>query len=237
MAPCGKAAIRASVGIDIISNSMKLALFDLDNTLLAGDSDLLWTEFLIDEGILSQADKARSDRFYRDYAQGTLDIQGFLDFQLRPLRDHPPEQLQAWRSRFMETKILPVITPAARQLVAGHRQQGHRTVIITATNRFTTTPIASELGVEALLATELEQIDGRYTGRLLGQPCFKEGKIDHLRRWIDTQDRAPQESWFYSDSANDIPLLEWVDHPFAVDPDPRLHGIATTRGWPIITLR
>ncbi len=216
---------------------MKLALFDLDNTLLAGDSDVLWTEFLIEQGVLAESDRERSDQFYRDYEQGELDIQGFLDFQLRPLRMHDPERLEAWRSHYFREKILPVITDGARALVAAHRRQGHRTVIITATNRFTTTPIAAELAVDALLATEVERVDGRYTGRLLGVPCFREGKIQHLEHWLETQAARPDETWCYSDSANDIPLLEWSDHAVAVDPDPRLEEHARSRGWPVISLR
>ncbi len=216
---------------------MKLALFDLDNTLLAGDSDVLWTEFLIDEGILSAEDRERSAQFYRESEEGRLDIEAFLAFQLRPLLEHPPERLEQWRDRYVAERILPVITPPARRLLDRHREEGHQLVIITATNRFTTTPIARELGVETLLATELEQQDGRYTGRLDGAPCFREGKIHHLRRWLQQHGQVPAESWFYSDSANDIPLLEWSDHPTAVDPDPRLRAHAEQRGWPVISLR
>lgn len=216
---------------------MKLALFDLDNTLVAGDSDALWTEFLIDEGILSEADRELSEGFNRDYQQGRLDVQRFVEFHLRPFREHPLEKLLAWRERYFETRVLPAIPRAARDLVRGHQRLRHVTVIITATNNFTTAPVARELEVDALLATELEQNNGSFTGRLKGTPCFREGKIIHLKRWIATRETPPDETWFYSDSINDVPLLESVDHPTAVDPDHQLLQVAHEKGWPVISLR
>lgn len=215
---------------------VSLALFDLDNTLLAGDSDHLWGDYLVGIGAVDGAHyRVENQRFYDAYRAGTLDIFEFLAFALRPLAEHPRERLEAWRERFMAEAIDPIVLPAARALVEHHRRQGHRTAIITATNRFVTEPIARLFGVDALIATEPEELAGVYTGRVAGVPCYREGKVTRLAEWLAGDRPAP--TWFYSDSHNDLPLLAEVDHPVAVDPDPVLHEQARRRGWPVLTLR
>ncbi|MCS6786556.1 MAG: HAD-IB family hydrolase [Thiobacillaceae bacterium] len=218
---------------------MRLALFDLDNTLLAGDSDFEWAQFLIAQGVLDrELHEARNREFYRQYLEGTLDIQAFLNFQLQPLARHPREQLEAWHAQFMRTRILPMIAPGTPALLARHA--AHTRVIVTATNSFVTAPIARHLGVEHLIATEPEQIDGRYTGRVSGIPSFRAGKVLRVEQWLGERGLTwadVAESWFYSDSHNDLPLLERVTHPVAVDPDERLRAHAERHGWPVISLR
>jgi HAD superfamily hydrolase (TIGR01490 family) len=217
---------------------MRLALFDLDNTLLAGDSDYEWAQFLIDEGVLERDRyEARNREFYDQYKAGLLDIREFLDFQLRPLAQYPRATLDNWHRGFMRSRIVPMISAAARALVAQHGADMR--VIITATNSFVTGPIARELGIDHLVATEPEQCEGRFTGAVSGEPCFREGKILRLAAWLAERGLALEsfsESWFYSDSANDLPLLERVTHPVAVDPDARLAAHALSRGWPILHL-
>jgi HAD superfamily hydrolase (TIGR01490 family) len=218
---------------------MDLALFDLDNTLLAGDSDFEWAQFLIDKGVLDrELHEAKNQTFYEQYKAGMLDIYEFLAFQLRPLSRHPRAQLEAWRQEYMAAKVRPMIAPESRKLLAKHAR--HTRLIITATNSFVTAPIAREFGVEHLIATEPEECDGEFTGRVAGIPSFKEGKIARLNEWLCKQDLSLKdvtESWFYSDSLNDIPLLSMVTHPVAVDPDPTLRAHAEENGWPVITLR
>jgi len=218
---------------------MKLALFDLDNTLLAGDSDFEWAQFLIDKGVLDrEVYAARNAEFYAQYKAGTLDIHAFLDFQLKPLSRHPRAQLDAWHAEFMRSRILPMIAPGTPRLLARHA--GHVRAIVTATNSFVTAPIARHLGVEHLIATEPEAVGGEFTGRVLGTPSFREGKVERLDAWLAERGltwREVEESWFYSDSHNDLPLLERVTHPVAVDPDDTLRAQATARGWPVISLR
>lgn len=217
---------------------MALAIFDLDNTLLAGDSDYLWGQFLVEQGLVDAAEyEAANNRFYQDYLNGTLDNDAYLAFALAPLARHEPDLLRAWRSRFIAEKIHPVLLPAAKALINEHRRRGDTPMIITATNRFVTEPIAELLGIEHLLATEPEMLDGRYTGRPTGIPTFREGKIRALERWLEQHQQNLQGSWFYSDSHNDIPLLGYVEHPVAVDPDPKLRAYAEARGWPVISLR
>jgi len=220
---------------------MNLALFDLDNTLLAGDSDFQWAQFLIEQRVLDrEVYEARNVEFYEQYKAGTLDIHEFLDFQLKPLSRHPRSQLDAWHSDFMQNRILPIITPAARKLVEEHTLAGDLCVIITATNSFVTAPIARALKVANLIATEPEQKGGEFTGRVSGLPCFREGKIARLESWLDEHNLtwlSFLESWFYSDSLNDLPLLKKVTHPVAVDPDATLKAHAERNGWPIISLR
>ena len=217
---------------------MRLALFDLDNTLLAGDSDYEWAQFLIDEGVLERDGyEARNREFYEQYKAGVLDIREFLDFQLRPLAQYPRATLDDWHRAFMRARIVPMISAAARALVAQHGADMR--VIITATNSFVTRPIAQELGIEHLVATEPEECDGRFTGAVSGEPCFREGKVARLECWLAERGLALRdfaESWFYSDSMNDLPLLERVTHPVAVDPDARLEAEALRRGWPILHL-
>ena len=216
----------------------RLALFDLDNTLLAGDSDYEWAQFLIDQGVLERARYERRNReFYEQYKAGVLDILQFLDFQLKPLARYSRAQLDAWHDGFMQTRIVPMISAEARSLVARHSEDTR--VIITATNSFVTAPIAREFGIEHLIATVAEECDGSFTGGVSGVPCFREGKVARLEAWLDDHGlsfEAFGETWFYSDSANDLPLLERVTHPVAVDPDPKLAAHARSRGWRILRL-
>jgi HAD superfamily hydrolase (TIGR01490 family) len=220
---------------------MDLVLFDLDNTLLAGDSDYEWAQFLIDRGVLDRATyEAANDRFYEQYQAGVLDIYEFLDFQLAPLARHSRAQLDAWHAEFMDAKIRPMIGRPARDLVAGHLAAGSLCAIVTATNSFVTGPIAREFGVAHLIATEPETRDGAFTGRVAGVPSFRAGKIARLEQWLSGLGQALEHfdaTWFYSDSHNDLPLLELVARPIAVDPDDRLRDLAATRGWPIMSLR
>lgn len=220
---------------------MRLALFDLDNTLLAGDSDFEWAEFLISQGVLDrQLHQARNAKFYEDYKKGTLDIHAFLEFQLKPLSQHPRSQLDVWHQKYMETKIRGMMTEKARALVEKHRQAGDLMMVITATNGFVTAPIARAFGIENLIATIPEEIDGEFTGRVSGVPSFKEGKVSRLHAWLHEREQGLadfEETWFYSDSLNDLPLLKVVDHPVAVDPDPTLRAYAEEAKWPIISLR
>ncbi len=217
---------------------MALAIFDLDNTLLGGDSDYLWGEFLVEQGLVERAYYARENqRFYDEYKAGTLDIHEFMAFSLKPLTQHPVDELDTLRARFIEQKITPVMLPAAKALLRKHRQQGDYLLIITATNRFVTEPIANALGVDDLLATDAEIRNGQYTGKVEGVPCFREGKVMRLEAWLAASGRNLAQSWFYSDSHNDLPLLELVTHPVAVDPDETLGRHAELKGWPILSLR
>lgn len=217
---------------------MSLAIFDLDNTLLHGDSDHAWGEFLCEQGLVdSEVYRQANDYFYQQYQQGTLNITEFLEFALKPLATLPPEQLSALHAQFMVEKVEPMITDKALALLQKHRDQGDFLLIITATNRFVTGPIAERLGVDAILATDPEQIDGRYTGKVAGTPCFQGGKVVRLNAWLEATGHAMQGSYFYSDSRNDLPLLEQVEFPVAVDADETLTRIANERGWPVISLR
>ncbi|MDZ7853700.1 MAG: HAD family hydrolase [Halomonas sp.] len=217
---------------------MSLAIFDLDNTLLSTDSDHAWGEFLLEQGAVDPvAYREANDRFLADYEAGTLDIQAFLKVALRPLTEHSPEQLAAWHQQFMASKIEPHILQKGEELVARHRTRGDTLLIVTATNRFVTGPIAERLGIDELIAVEPEVADGRYTGRATGIPSFREGKVQRLEAWLADKELTLDGSWFYSDSHNDLALLEQVDHPVAVDPDPSLREVADARGWKIISLR
>ncbi len=217
---------------------MELVLFDLDNTLLDGDSDYEWAQFLIEQGVLErQSYEQRNQDFFYQYKAGTLDIYAFLDFQLAPLAQYPRAQLDAWHAKFMTLKILPIIADAARKLVAQNLQSGELCAIVTATNSFVTAPIAREFGVDHLVATEPEEAGGRFTGKVKGLPCFREGKITRVEQWLATQGKGWADfsaSRFYSDSHNDLPLLERVTQPVAVRPDPTLRKTALDRGWEVI---
>lgn len=217
---------------------MTLAIFDLDNTLLAGDSDHAWGQFLIDEGLVD-ADTMRdaNDRFYADYQAGRLDIQRYLGFALSFLADKDPQELDRLHRRFMERMVEPMMLERAAALLDTHRKQGDTLMIITATNRFVTGPIAERLGVDHLIASEAEQVEGRYTGRPSGIPSYQEGKVHRLNQWLAEHGETLTGAWFYSDSHNDLPLLERVDQPVAVDPDERLEAVARAKDWPIISLR
>ena len=217
---------------------MTLAIFDLDNTLLSGDSDYLWGEFLCERNIVDSVRYREKNReFFEAYESGTLDIMKFLEFSLEPLSRNDPQNLAKWHAEFMTEKIEPLITDKARRLVEQHRDKGDTLLIVTATNSFVTRPIASRFGIDNLIATDPEIAAGRYTGRVAGEPSFREGKVSRLRQWLGNNDETLAGSTFYSDSHNDLPLLELVDSPVAVDPDDILKAEAETRGWPIISLR
>ena len=216
---------------------MPIAIFDLDNTLLSGDSDYLWGTFLVERGIVDGAYYEReNDRFYQEYKEGRLDIFEFLRFSLRPLRDNDPQLLRQLREEYIEQKIDPIIPESSRRLISKHREAGDLLMIITATNAFVTAPIAKRLGIGHLLATEPEVIDGHFTGNVKGEPCFRDGKVNRLNLWLSEHAMDLKGSWFYSDSHNDIPLLERVANPVAVDPDAMLAELARERSWPVISL-
>lgn len=217
---------------------MSLAIFDLDNTLLSIDSDHAWGEFLLEQGAVDPvAYREANERFMADYNAGTLDMDAFLKMALKPLADNTPEQLSAWHQQFMASKIEPSILPKAEELLARHRTKGDTLLIITATNRFITAPIAERLGVDHLIAVNPEVNQGRYTGRVSGIPSYREGKVTRMNQWLEQQDISLDGAWFYSDSHNDLPLLEKVDHPVAVDPDDTLRKVAEERQWRIMSLR
>ncbi|HET9735791.1 MAG TPA: HAD family hydrolase [Burkholderiales bacterium] len=220
---------------------MTLCLFDLDNTLLAGDSDYEWGQFLVDRGVLAREEyEAQNAAFFEQYKDGTLDIHEYLGFALRPLAAHTAADLARWHAEFMRERILPMITPRARALVRRHMDAGELCAVVTATNSFVTAPIAKELGIPHLIATEPESLGGRFTGRVAGTPCFREGKIRRVDEWLAGLGRRLEDyaaSSFYSDSHNDLPLLERVRRPVAVDPDAQLAAEAARRGWPVISLR
>ena len=220
---------------------MNLALFDLDNTLLAGDSDVAWTQLLIEKNVLdASVQETRNLVFYEQYKAGTLDIHEFLEFQLAPFAQHPRAQLDAWHDEFMIRHIRPMIPPAARTLVNEHLQSGALVAMVTATNSFVTWPIAREFGIAHLIATIPAQENGVFTGKPKGIPAFRSGKITRVEAWLESISLnfgCFEQSWFYSDSHNDLPLLQQVTHPVAVDPDEILRATADENGWQILTLR
>ncbi|MDQ7074031.1 MAG: HAD family hydrolase [Gammaproteobacteria bacterium] len=217
---------------------MSLAIFDLDNTLLSGDSDYLWGCFLVEQGVVDAEHYERENqRFYDAYHDGSLNINEFLRFALQPLAKNSLETLQQWHRQFMQEKIEPLITSKSRDLLQQHREKGDYLLIITATNRFVTAPIAQHLGVDALLATDPEIQNGQYTGEVEGIPCFQEGKIHRLQAWLKTNPHSLEGSYFYSDSHNDLPLLKQVDYPVVVDADETLTAYAQQQGWPQISLK
>ena len=217
---------------------MSLAIFDLDNTLLNGDSDYSWGEFLVAKKLVdSEEYRIANDNFYQDYKAGTLDIQAYLRFSLAPLTRHSMAELADLHQEFMQTYIEPMMLPKAQSLLQEHRARGDYLLIITATNSFVTRPIAERLGVDDILATDPEIIDNSYTGNSVGTPCFQGGKVIRLQQWLKNQQQNLQGAYFYSDSINDLPLLEQVTHPVAVDPDAKLEATAKKKGWKIISLR
>ncbi len=217
---------------------MALAIFDLDNTLIAGDSDHSWGEFLAHKNLVDVEHYRRAnDAFYEDYKAGTLDIRAYLEFSLAPLTRHSMAELDKLHAEFMRDYITPMLLPKAQALLDTHRAQGDYLLIITATNGFVTRPIGKHLGVDDLLATDPEVVDGAYTGKFVGTPCFQAGKVVRLHEWLKTHNHSLEGAFFYSDSINDVPLLEQVDHPVAVNPDTRLEAIAQERGWKIMSLR
>jgi HAD superfamily hydrolase (TIGR01490 family) len=219
----------------------RLTLFDLDNTLLGGDSDYGWAQFLIEQGIVNGEDyERRNAAFFADYKAGRLDIHAFLEFQMRPLADNERSALLAWRERFIAEKIRPMLLPKGRKLVDERLAAGDLIAIVTATNSFITRPIADLYGVRHLVATEPELVAGRFTGRPSGEPCFQAGKLACLEAWLAGLNRKLSdfgESWFYSDSHNDLPLMLAVTNPVAIDPDAMLAAEALSRGWPIASWR
>jgi HAD superfamily hydrolase (TIGR01490 family) len=220
---------------------VNLALFDLDNTLLSGDSDFEWSQFLVEQGVLDrELFEAKNIAFYEQYKAGMLNIAEFLDFQLKPLSRHARKVLDEWHGEFMRCKVRPMMLQSARDLVSGHKAAGDVCVIVTATNSFVTAPIAREFGVENLIATDPEEKDGEFTGRVAGVPSFREGKVLRMESWLAVHGwnwGSFGETWFYSDSFNDLPLLAKVKHPVAVDPDPTLREYAVKQGWTVISLR
>ncbi len=219
-------------------DKVALAIFDLDNTLIGGDSDYLWGQYLAEQGIVDgDYHERENQRFYTEYKAGGLDIHEFLRFSLKPLARHDMRDLQRWRAAFIAEKIEPLILPAAEMLVDGHRIEGDTLLIITATNRFVTEPIAERFGISNLIATEPEILAGRYTGKVRGTPSFQQGKVERLNDWLVENGETLQGSCFYSDSYNDLPLLERVERPVAVDADEALLRHARARGWETISLR
>ena len=217
---------------------MNLVLFDLDNTLLSGDTDVEWLDFLIDEGVLPQSARQENAEMDRRYRSGQANALDYVRFYLRFYPPHDMGALLAFRTRFMKERIEPRMLGAARKLIREQKQ--HLVAIITATNRFLTEPIAAAFGIEHLMATEPQIVDGRFTGDIVGAPCMREGKVEHLNKWLAARGQSLRDftqSWFYSDSVNDLPLLERVTHPVAVDPDSRLQKAATERGWRSLSLR
>ena len=219
---------------------MNLALFDLDNTLIAGDSDFEWAQFLITKGVLDpEVHEAKNEYFFAQYKAGTLDIHEFLDFQLHPLARHTRSQLDAWHAEFMDTCIRPIINDQARALVNQHIANGDLCALVTATNSFVTGPICLEFGIPNLIATIPAQKNGQFTGKPRGTPSFREGKITRVEDWLESMGfwwGNFERSWFYSDSLNDLPLLARVSDPVAVDPDPTLLQHAQAAGWPVLKL-
>ena len=217
---------------------MSLAIFDLDNTLLGGDSDHGWGEFLVSRGLVDErAFREANDRYYQQYQSGGLDIHAYLAFALEPLTQHPLSALQQLHAEFMRDVVAPMYLPKAAALLAEHRARGDYLLIITATNAFVTRPIAASLGVDDIIATEPELRGDRYTGRIVGTPSFREGKVVRLNEWLRERQFDLAGSSFYSDSHNDLPLLEMVENPVAVDPDDTLRAHAVAKGWPVISLR
>jgi HAD superfamily hydrolase (TIGR01490 family) len=218
-----------------------IALFDLDNTLLNGDSDFEWAQFLISKGVVDpEIQAAKNAEFYADYKAGTLDIHAFLDFQLAPLARHPRAQLDAWHTEFMQQHIQPIMLDNARALVNRHLELGHLCAIVTATNAFVTGDIARAFGIPHLIATIPGESHGQFTGKPVGTPSFQKGKIIRVNAWLESiglWQGSFEHRWFYSDSHNDLPLLEWSTRPVAVDADDTLRAKAAQMGWPSITLR
>lgn len=224
-----------------VNSTQNIALFDLDNTLLAGDSDYNWGLFLINEGLLdAKTHQERNDQFYLDYKNGTLDIYKFLEFQLKPLSEHPKAFLDALHLKYMDQVIRPMMTQKAQALVDSHKAAGDLCVVITATNSFVTKPIATAYGIEHLIGTDPEVVDGQYTGGVQGVPSFQEGKVTRIKAWLNSRGQQLEsfnKSYFYSDSHNDLPLMKLVTNPVAVDADETLTRYAIEHQWPQISLR
>jgi HAD superfamily hydrolase (TIGR01490 family) len=233
------ALLRFSTAVAILKeNNVKLAIFDLDNTLIAGDSDHAWGEFLITKELVDPIEHAqKNDHFYQQYQQQTLDIHEYQAFVLAPLIQLNHQTKQALHHEFMRSVINDLRLEKSDKLIKEHQDAGDKLIIITATNSFISAPIGKWLGIDIVIATEPEIVDGQFTGKLSGTPCFQEGKITRLNQWLSTQEQSHTEVTFYSDSINDLPLLKYVDHPVAVDPDDVLRAEAIAQHWPIISLR
>lgn len=217
---------------------MTLVFFDLDETLLDGDSDYEWGRYLASTGKVDRTTyEKENERFYREYLAGTFDILEFLDFALKPLAENPYTELCQWRSQFVESCIRPMIKAKAHELIGQHREAGDDLVIITSTNRFIVEPICELLGIEHLIATEAARVNGEFTGEVQGVPCFGPGKVTRARQWAGSHAKSLQDSYFYTDSYNDLPLLEQVAHPVAVDADEKLAAHASEHGWKQISLK
>jgi HAD superfamily hydrolase (TIGR01490 family) len=218
-----------------------LALFDLDNTLLSGDSDYSWSLFLISEGLVdANTHRDRNEQFYQDYKNGCLNITEFLKFQLKPLSEHPKKFLDDLHVKYMDKIIRPMMTQKAQALVNQHKSAGDLCVIITATNSFVTKPIATAYGIEHLIGSEPEMVNGEYTGGVVGVPTYREGKVIRINQWLEARGAKLSDfdvSYFYSDSHNDLPLLMMVTNPVAVDADETLTEYASEQDWPKISLR
>ena len=216
---------------------MALAIFDLDHTLINGDSDYAWGEFVSEKNLVdADSYRADNDRFYAAYKTGALDIVAYQEFVLAPMTAFAIEEIQALHREFMATKINPMRLAKAHRLLDKHRRQGDFILIVTATNRFISGPIAHAMGVDDLLATEGQIRQNRYTGKIEGIPCYGEGKVKHVQEWLLESDQTLKGSFFYSDSHNDLPLLKVVDNPVAVDPDDILRRFAECNQWPLISL-
>jgi len=217
---------------------MPLAIFDLDETLITGDSDHAWGELIVERGLVDRELYGKeNDRFYQDYKKGRLDVMAYLSFVLRPLAGMTLGEIEVLQKAFMLAKIEPMIPSKALDLLDWHRKNDDTLVMITATNDLITAPIAKRFGIPTLIASSAEIVQGRVSGKVTGVPSFKEGKVTRLQAWLDETNYALKGSCFYSDSHNDLPLLEFVERPVAVDPDPELKKAALERGWEIVSLR
>jgi len=218
---------------------MSLAMFDLDNTLIGGDSDYLWGEFLCEKGIIEDTASFQkmNEYFYQQYEVGKLDIYAWAEFSFKVLTEYSIDELNDFRQNFIHQKIEPIFLDKAQSCINQHKENGDTVLVITASNTFITAPIAEMYGINHLLATEPEFKDGRFTGKVSGVPCFQSGKIDNLMPWIEKHNKNLKGSYFYSDSHNDLPLLELVDNPVAINGDPRLTSTAKKNGWPNLDWR
>lgn len=217
---------------------MALVVFDLDETLIGIDSDHAWGEYIVDAKIVDATDhRQKNQQFYEDYKRGELDIDAYMKFSCGVLALHDEAFLLAHRETFVNERIRPYLLPKAAALIQKHRDAGDLIVVVTATIEFVTAPIVAMLGIEHLVAPIPEKVEGKYTGELAGIASFGAGKVTRLKQWLDNNPASMQGSYFYSDSINDLPLLNVVDNPFAVDPDDNLRLLATQKKWPIISLR
>lgn len=217
---------------------MPLAIFDLDHTLINGDSDYSWGQFLVERELVDRAEyEVKNEQFYQDYVNSTLDPMAYLEFAVGPLAQYSLDELAGFHRDFMEAVIAPMWQPKAEALLEKHRSAGDTLLVITSTNRFIVEPICHKLGITEIIAARPEIIDGSYTGKITGGHTFQHGKVEQLNRWLKKKDESLEGAWFYSDSINDLPLMEVVDNPVAVDPDDKLRAEAEQRGWKIISLR